>query len=189
MAPPLNKEYAEIKAGVSGGVDTDELPEAPDAPSSQEETSTEALATYVETSSPETEPMQQQSQSTESYYGGGASPPQTTVDIDKIHEIAEAIVNERWEEFLGKTGDLSVWKERAETNILSMKQEIVRINQRFDNLQNAVLGKIRDYDQDMKDVHTEMKALEKVFERILEPLVSNIKELGRITQDLKRTRP
>lgn len=188
MAPqPLNKEYAEIKAGVSGGVDTNELPEAPDAPPSNE-VITEPPATYIQQEAPETEPMQPQSESLppEQYYGGGSAAPQATIDVDKIHEIAEAIVNERWEEFLGRTGDLAVWKERTETNILSIKQEIVRINQRFDNLQNAVLGRIKDYDQDMKDVHTEMKALEKVFERILEPLVSNIKELGRITQELKR---
>jgi len=31
-----------------------------------------------------------------------------------------------------------------------------------------------------------MKALEKVFQQILEPLVSNIKELDRITKELKR---
>ena len=34
-------------------------------------------------------------------------------------------------------------------------------------------------------MHTEMKALEKVFERIVEPLVTNVKELERITTKLK----
>ena len=58
----------------------------------------------------------------------------------------------------------------------------------MENLQNSVLGKVKDYDQGMKDVQSEMKALEKVFEKILEPLVANIKELDKITKDLKNTR-
>ncbi len=157
----------------------DELPEAPDA---GDQTGTiDAPETTFEAPSEavvQTPPIQQAP--TEQYY------PPANIDAEKIHEIAEAIVNERWEEFLGRIGDLAVWKERTETNILSLKQEIVRINQRFENLQNAVLGKIREYDQGMKDVHTEMKALEKVFEKIAEPLVMNIKELGRITEELKR---
>lgn len=108
-----------------------------------------------------------------------------TSSTDKIHEIAEAIINEKWQELLSSVGNIAVWKEKVDTNILSMKQEIVRINDRFDNLQNAVLGKVKEYDVDMKNVNTEMKALEKVFERIIEPLTSNVKELNRITKELK----
>ncbi|MFA4887476.1 MAG: hypothetical protein WC595_04640 [Candidatus Nanoarchaeia archaeon] len=177
------KEYAEIKAGVSGLIG--DAPEAPDAPDG--EFTVEPREGAVEGITDDTPP-----QDATPAYGNQTPSNQPTyyapaqVDSERIHEVAEAIVNERWEEFLAKVGDISIWKERTETNIISIKQEIVRINQRFDNLQNAILGKIHDYDQGMKDVHTEMKALEKVFEKILEPLVSNIKELGRITQDLKQ---
>ncbi|HZX12653.1 MAG TPA: hypothetical protein VFE88_04325 [Candidatus Nanoarchaeia archaeon] len=171
MVQPNNKDYAEIKAGVSGLIgdapEPTDLPEAPEAPAQEE---------------PEEQP---EAQNILSQYATQVQQEAPAYDADKIHEIAEAIVNERWEEFLARVGDLAVWKERAETSILSIKQEIIRINQRFENLQNAVVGKIHEYDQDIKSVHTEMKALEKVFEKITEPLVSNIKELGRITQELK----
>lgn len=109
-------------------------------------------------------------------------------ETDRVHEIAEAIINEKWQELLSSVGNIAVWKERVDTNIISIKQEIVRINERFDNLQNAVLGKVKEYDIDMKNVHTEMKALEKVFERIIEPLTSNVKELNKITKELKEIR-
>ena len=180
------KEYQEIKAGVSGLIgDAPEAPDAPDGESTPDPTEMGVQGITDDTPPADAEPNygnQTPSNPQPSYY----APAQ--VDSERIHEVAEAIVNERWEEFLAKVGDISIWKERTETNIISIKQEIVRINQRFDNLQNAILGKIHDYDQGMKDVHTEMKALEKVFEKILEPLVSNIKELGRITQDLKQGR-
>ncbi len=170
---PQNKDYAAIKAGVTGTVpDTQELPEAPESEEAPETTYTEE----------EVKPAPAQETPQEQYYSG------TPTDTERIHEIAEAIINERWEEFLARVGDLAVWKDRAETNLIAIKQEIIRINQRFENLQNGVLGKVKEYDQDMRDVHTEMKALEKVFEKISEPLVMNIKELGRITQELKRVK-
>ena len=187
MAIKLSKDYAEIKAGVSGLVgdppESVDLPEAPEAPAAPAPPVSSVEAEGPETNylSPEPAPNQPPVYNVESYAPSG-------VDVEKIHEISEAIVNERWEEFLSRVGDLAVWKEKTDTNIISIKQEIVRINEKFENLQNAVLGKIRESDQGMRDVHTEIKALEKVFEKIIEPLVTNIKELGKITEELKRLR-
>jgi len=106
--------------------------------------------------------------------------------IEKIHEITEAVIDEKWGEFTKKIGNLNVWQEKVNTNISSIKQEIQRIEGRFENLQKAVLGKVSEYDKGITKVHTEMKALEKVFERILDPLVNNVKELGKITEELKK---
>ena len=60
------------------------------------------------------------------------------------------------------------------------------MEERFENLQKAILGRVEDYNRTISTVGTEMKALEGVLERILQPLVSNIKELSRITEDLKK---
>lgn len=110
------------------------------------------------------------------------------VDVERIHEIVESVVNERWEELMAKTGNLPSWKEKINMNVIAIKQEIVRLNDRMENLQNSVLGRVKDYDSGMRDVQSEMKALEKVFERILEPLTSNIKELDRLTKEMKERR-
>ena len=111
---------------------------------------------------------------------------QPAIDItERIHEIAESIVNEKWEEFMGRVGDLTAWQERVNMNISAIKQEIVRIQDRYENLQKAVLGRVGEYDKGIVEIHTEMKALEKVFERIIDPLVTNVKELERITTKLK----
>ena len=111
---------------------------------------------------------------------------QPAIDItERIHEIAESIVNEKWEEFMGRVGDLTAWQERVNMNISAIKQEIVRIQDRYENLQKAVLGRVSEYDKGIIEIHTEMKALEKVFERIIDPLVTNVKELERITTKLK----
>ena len=174
------KEYADIKAGVEGLVGDAPAPpmleEAPEAPAPEMTTTVQEEepqeTSYTETQNVRSSPAQE------------AEAP--TLDLERVHAIIEAVVSEKWEEITGKIGDVAVWKERTNMNILSLKQELVRANERFTNLQNAVLGRVKTYDQGIQDIHTEMKALERVFERIVEPLVSNIKELNRITQELKR---
>ena len=105
---------------------------------------------------------------------------------EKLHEIAEAIIDERWNDFTKRIGNIAVWQEKTNMNISSIKQEVIRTQERFENLQKAVVGKVSEYDQGIRSIHTEMKALEKVFERILEPLVNNVKELNKITEELKK---
>ncbi|MDD5133218.1 MAG: hypothetical protein PHD81_02140 [Candidatus Nanoarchaeia archaeon] len=107
---------------------------------------------------------------------------------EQIEEITEAVVNEKWEELMTNVGNIAIWREKINTDIRSIKQEVIRIEERFGNLQNAVIGKIEDYHQTMTNVGAEMKALEKVLERIMQPLATNIRELNKITEDLKKKR-
>ena len=120
------------------------------------------------------QPMQQ-------YY----QPPQQS-STEQIQEIAESIIEEKWQEFMSQMGDFDIWRDRVNREIGSVKQELIRTQDRFNNLQKAVLGKVSDYNENILDIGTEMKALEKVFEKILDPLTANIKELERITNKLKK---
>ncbi|MBI4158775.1 hypothetical protein HY500_00780 [Candidatus Woesearchaeota archaeon] len=124
-------------------------------------------------------PVIEQHYSPQQYY------PQSST-TEEIQEIAESIIEERWQEFMARAGDFEIWKERTDREIISMKQEIIRTQDRFNNLQKAVLGKVSEYNENILNIGTEMKALEKVFEKILDPLVTNIKELERITNKLKK---
>lgn len=119
---------------------------------------------------------------------GFAPEPVERASYSMMEEIAESIVKEKWEDMISNVGDLKVWKEKVDTDILSIKQEILRTQQRFENVQKAVLGKIKEYDKSVGDVTSEMKALEKVLEKILSPLSRNIRELSKITQELKKVR-
>ncbi len=174
----IKKEYAEIKAGVEGLVGDAPAPltleEAPESPSTTTEESAPPEMTVT---------TQQETPAMPSYDEETNTAP--AIDTERIHAIIEATVNEKWDVMISKIGDLTAWKERTDMNILALKQELIRTNERFTNLQNAVLGRVKTYDAGIQDIHTEMKALERVFERIVDPLVTNIKELNRITQELK----
>lgn len=176
-----NADYNAIKAGVNGMID-----DAPGPSADMSDMSNNSMAAPGETVEMQPQAQEQQPTAQQEYSGTGQSYAQASGEEgSRIQEIAEAIINEKWQELLSSVGNIAVWKEKVDTNILSVKQEIVRINERFDNLQNAILGKIKEYDGDMKNVTTEMKALEKVFEKIIEPLTSSVKELNRITKEMK----
>ena len=100
-------------------------------------------------------------------------------------ELIEAVIEEKWQEFMDRLGDMESWKIRTDDDITSIKQEVIRLGKRFDNLQSSIVQKVGEYNQNIMDVNTEIKALERVFQNIIDPLTNNIKELGRITKDLK----
>lgn len=110
---------------------------------------------------------------------------QPQISTDYIQQLAEEVVEEKWDDLMSKIGDIRLWKDKIDNDITSIKQEILRTQNHFANLQKAVLGKVSEYNENIININTEMKSLEKVFEKILQPLISNIKELGRITNKLK----
>lgn len=101
-------------------------------------------------------------------------------------ELIESIVDEKWQQIIDTVGDIEIWKARLNDDLTSIKQEILRLSGRLDNIQRSVVGKVTEYNQNIIEVETEIKALEKVMQNIIQPLTSNIKELARITKDLKK---
>src|SRR3989344_1457988 len=104
--------------------------------------------------------------------------------IEDFEEIAESIISEKMDELSVSINDISLWKEKTSTEIEAIKQEILRIRNRFENLQVSMLGKVEDYKKSITDMNIEVKTLSKVLEKILQPLTENVKELGRITDRL-----
>ena len=108
----------------------------------------------------------------------------TTEDVE---EITESIIDEKWQRLSEEFGDLEAWKEKINNDSESIKQELMRLENRFENLQNSVVGKISEYDQSVSDVGIEMKALGKLMSTIINPLTSNVKELQKLVKELKNS--
>jgi hypothetical protein len=191
MVEDIKKDLGNIKAGVEGQVtDIPDAPEMMDAPAPMKEEYPEPQ-TITEDSGgndnyQEISPNYNEQQP--AYDQGMNAPSQPgQLDTERIHEIIERIVAEKWDETLSKMGDIQNWKQKVDMNLLGVKQEVVRLSGRLENLQTSVLGKVQDYDTGIRDIHSEMKALEKVLERIMEPLVTNVKELQKVTEEIKKT--
>jgi len=112
-------------------------------------------------------------------------PQQPKMETEAIEEIAEEIVNEKWLEIKSKVMDVIEWKTYAEKRINSLDERIKRIELSMDRLQAALLSKVQEYGRNVKDLGSEMAGLEGAFGKILSPFVDNMKELNKITGDLK----
>ena len=117
---------------------------------------------------------------------GFAPEPADRSNYNLMEEVAESIVQEKWDKLISGVGDIRLWKEKTDSDIQSIKQEVLRTQQRLENIQKAVLGKISEYHNSMEGVSSDIKALEKVFQKIIAPLTKNIKDLDRVTKKLKK---
>lgn len=106
----------------------------------------------------------------------------------RIHEVAEAIINEKWDEIFGEIQKVVVWKEKVEADILKLKDDISAIKEEFGGLRQGVLGKIGEYDERMRDVSSNLKAVQTVFKDVIPSFTENVAELSRLTKTIKKNK-
>lgn len=122
-------------------------------------------------------PMEQQ---------GMGAPPSPELDRERIGEIAEAIVEEKWREKENEINKIIQWKDDLITKLAQLQQQIDDLKASFDSLHKGMLGKISEYDENLTSVGTEIKAMEKVFSKVLPSLTDSINKLQRISDSGKK---
>ncbi|MBT7903272.1 hypothetical protein HN587_05395 [Candidatus Woesearchaeota archaeon] len=113
-------------------------------------------------------------------YGGGENTE------ERIEELVEAIIDEKWKELTANISRIIDWKDKTEARITKIEADFQNLKDNFDKLHTGILEKVGEYDHHIMDVGTEVKALEKVFQKVLPGFLDNINELSRITDDLKK---
>ncbi len=115
-------------------------------------------------------------------------PPQYIPDLgtpdERIEELAEAIIDEKWKELSKNIDKIIDWKERTEAKINQLEQAFVDLKKDFESLHSAILGKVAEYDNNIVNIGSEIKALEKVFQKLLPTFTDNVNELSRVTKQL-----
>ena len=56
----------------------------------------------------------------------------------------------------------------------------------INSLNRSMMGKISEYDKNISNVGTEIKAMEKVFEKVLPSLTENVNKLERMSKSAKK---
>ncbi|MBS3121988.1 hypothetical protein J4434_03845 [Candidatus Woesearchaeota archaeon] len=107
-------------------------------------------------------------------------------ELERIEELAEAIIDEKWNEIVKSINKIAEWKERTESKITKLEQQFDDLKTNFDQLHQGVLGKIGDYDKNLMNISTEIQAMDKVFQKVLPIMTENVNELSRITQEMKK---
>ena len=103
--------------------------------------------------------------------------------------MVEAIIDEKWNDLVKDINTIIEWKNQAQNTIVSIEQQFNDLKQQFERLHQALIGKIGEYDKNILDVGAEIKAMEKVFSKVLPLFTENVSELNRITKELKSARP
>ena len=107
---------------------------------------------------------------------------QNMPDTERFEEIAEAIINEKWNELIKDINKVVEWKERTDTQLKRIEQEIMNLKERFESLHKGVLGKVGEYDQNLTNVGTEIKAMQMAFKKIMPTFVENVNKLERLAK-------
>ena len=105
---------------------------------------------------------------------------------ERIEEITENMINEKWDELISEVKKIMDWKEKIEERQTKIAGDQEKIKEDFKILHQGVLGKLEDYDSRMQDVSTELKAVGKVFKDVVPVFVDNVKELKEFTTGMKK---
>ncbi|MEK6950653.1 MAG: hypothetical protein AABX13_02925 [Nanoarchaeota archaeon] len=101
---------------------------------------------------------------------------------ERIEEITESIVDEKWDDLIAEVKKIVEWKESLEQKQAKVQADLDKLKENFAALHQGVLGRLEDYDERMQDVGTELKAVGKVFKDVIPVFVENVKELKSVTE-------
>lgn len=119
------------------------------------------------------------------------TPPPTSDGVSKeeiqemIDETVEKLIEEKWDKVVTNVEKVVAWKGTMENQMNLMKDDLGVIKDNFEKIEKKLMAKISDYDRDILDIGSEIKALEKVFQKITPTLVNNVNELSKITESLR----
>ena len=110
------------------------------------------------------------------YYsqGSGAS-------TETISEIAEQVVNEKFNKFTKKTGDLVKFQNEIREEITDLNERLKRIEGSIESLQRDVLRKVGEFGESNALVHRDLENLHGTVSKLVNPLVDNYNELKKLT--------
>jgi hypothetical protein len=100
----------------------------------------------------------------------------------RIEEIAESIIDEKWDELIKEVQKIIEWKDKIEEKFSELEHEQNKLKEDFKTLHQGVLGRLESYDNRMRDVSTELNAVGKVFKEVIPEFVENVKELSHFTK-------
>jgi len=140
---------------------------------------------------PQQPAYQQQFQMQESLPSAPAaftSPSGITEDelIEKIEEVTETIIEEKWKDFVETVEKIIEWKNAFTERVDKLASELEHLRNEFDRLHVALLKKLEQYDKSMGNVGAQLKAMEMVFKDVLPKFTENVKQLSELAEDLSK---
>ncbi|MBN1377570.1 hypothetical protein JW949_04545 [Candidatus Woesearchaeota archaeon] len=112
--------------------------------------------------------------------------PNSTSNSPTTEELVESIIDEKWNEIVEDINKIIDWKNKTEERIAELNQKFEDLKDGFDKLHNSILGKVKEYDSHIQEVGSEVKAMEKVFSRVLPSFTDNVNKLEKISSSISK---
>lgn len=105
--------------------------------------------------------------------------------LENIQQILEQIIDEKWKSSASELNSLKSNININTNSIETINDQLERLNQRMDSLQNTMAGKTEEYNKTISDVNVELQAFEKVIDRLVPAISDSIKELRDLIDGMK----
>ncbi len=92
-------------------------------------------------------------------------------------ELIESMVEDKVRNVTKNISEFEGWKEKTTTRLDKLEQSMDDLKERLDSLNKALISKIEKGEEQMMDVGTEMKAMQKVFKESIPELTKAISAL------------
>lgn len=103
-------------------------------------------------------------------------PEYQSADVETMSDVAEQMIEEKTQDIKKKLATLLKFKENAGLELEKLNEKVEKMEQAFNILQSAILKKIGDYGEDVKNISKEMRATQDSFSKLINPIVDNIRK-------------
>ena len=94
---------------------------------------------------------------------------QQPADIETINEIAEQVVEEKMQKIRNEISSLNKIKQEVQPEIQLTNKRLEKIEETFHELQMAILKKIGEYGEDIKNISKGLDATQESFSKVINP--------------------
>ena len=108
--------------------------------------------------------------------------------LDTIQQVLEQIIEEKWESSSSDLNSVKTILKSTSGNLDVLRDQMNKLGQRIDGIQNVMLGKTEEYNKTLSDVNVELQAFEKVIDRLIPTISDSIRELRDLIDDLKNVK-
>jgi len=111
-----------------------------------------------------------------------------TLLTEDVEKLVESNVAKKWDKINDSVKKIEEWKTTTESKLEDFQKQIEQLDTKLSSAQNAITGKVNEYNSSIKDVNVQLKSLSQVFEKILPTFTDNIKALQSITKNKTKTK-
>jgi len=105
--------------------------------------------------------------------------------VDKIQQISEQIIEERWADIVNNIKKVAEWKERTEDRIRNVELKLGVLTEQVKSVEESVLDRMKQYDTHVVQFSSDFKAMEMVFKDVVPKFTQGIQELSRLVDEFK----